>query len=57
MNKEQLELKHRMQRIRNSVILSRVNFDNLTRDQIIAINLVLDTLENKVASGKIFRLF
>lgn len=57
MNREQLELKRRMQRIRNSVILARTNFDNLTHDQIIAINLVLDTLENKVSDNKRFRPF
>lgn len=48
MNREQLELKRRMQRIRNCVILDRTKFDNLTHDQIIAFNLVLDTLESEL---------
>lgn len=56
MNREQLELKRRMQRIRNCIILERTKFDNLTHDQIIAINLVLDTLENKASETKRFRI-
>ena len=39
-------LKRRLMRVRNSVLLNRIkSWDNLTKDQIEALNLILDRFE------------